>query len=125
MNKLNICIIGLGGVGGYFGGKLAHRFSSSSDPSVNVFFVARGKHLAAIKENGLIVKSPEFGRITCKPTLATDRISELPPIDFLLEERDLKARFRRGGGRTKGPRKRTPEDDRRFEPSLEKVFFEK
>jgi uncharacterized protein YaiI (UPF0178 family) len=46
-------------------------------------------------------------------------------MDFLLEERDLKAKFRRGGGRTKGPRKRTSEDDRRFEASLEKVFLEK
>ena len=46
-------------------------------------------------------------------------------MDFLLEERDLKAKFRRGGGRTKGPRKRTSEDDRRFEVSLEKVFLRK
>ena len=44
-------------------------------------------------------------------------------MDFLLEERDLKAKFRRGGGRMKGPRKRTSEDDRRFEVSLEKVFL--
>ncbi len=44
-------------------------------------------------------------------------------MDFLLEERDLKARFRRGGGRTKGPRKRTSEEDRRFEHSLEKFFL--
>lgn len=84
MNKRNICVIGVGGVGGYFGGKLAHAFSSNSDASVNVFFVARGKHLGAIRKNGLIVKSPEFGAITCKPTLATERISELPPIDFFL-----------------------------------------
>jgi uncharacterized protein len=46
-------------------------------------------------------------------------------MDFLLEERDLKAKFRRGGGRTKGPKKRTSEDDRRFEISLEKVFLQK
>ena len=46
-------------------------------------------------------------------------------MDFLLEERDLKAKFRRGGGRTKGPRKRTSEEDRRFEVSLEKVFLRK
>ncbi len=44
-------------------------------------------------------------------------------IDFLLEERDVKARFRRSGGRTKGPKKRTPEDDRRFEACLEKILF--
>ncbi len=46
-------------------------------------------------------------------------------IDFLLEERELKAKFRRRGGRTKGPRKRTLEDDRRFETSLEKVLLRK
>jgi uncharacterized protein YaiI (UPF0178 family) len=46
-------------------------------------------------------------------------------MDFLLEERELKAKFRRGGGRTKGPRKRTLEDDRRFEASFEKVFLRK
>jgi 2-dehydropantoate 2-reductase len=84
MNKLNVCVIGVGGVGGYFGGKLAHALSSNSDFSVNVFFLARGEHLEAIRKNGLIVKSPEFGTITCKPTLATERISELPQIDFFL-----------------------------------------
>lgn len=84
MNKLNVCVIGVGGVGGYFGGKLAHAVSSNSDFCVNVFFLARGKHLEAIKKHGLIVKSPEFGTITCKPALVTDRISELPQIDFFL-----------------------------------------
>ncbi len=84
MNKLNICVMGVGGVGGYFGGKLAHTFPSNSDSSVDIFFVARGKHLGVIKENGLIVKSPEFGSITCKPTFATERISELPQMDIFL-----------------------------------------
>ncbi|NLL21995.1 MAG: DUF188 domain-containing protein, partial [Firmicutes bacterium] len=35
-------------------------------------------------------------------------------IDFLLEERELKAKYRRSGGRTKGPKKRTGDNDRRF-----------
>jgi len=39
-------------------------------------------------------------------------------VAFLLEEREVKSRFRRGGGRTKGPRKRTVEDDRQLEISL-------
>jgi hypothetical protein len=43
-------------------------------------------------------------------------------IEFLLEEREIKNRFRRGGGRTKGPRKRTAEDDRRFEACLERAL---
>ena len=82
--KLNVCVIGVGGVGGYFGGKLAHTFSPNLDFSVNIFFVARGKHLEVIKKNGLILKSPEFGRLTCKPRLAMERISDLPEIDVFL-----------------------------------------
>lgn len=39
-------------------------------------------------------------------------------IDFLLEERSLKAKYRRAGGRTKGPSVRTGEDDQKFEKSL-------
>ncbi len=35
-------------------------------------------------------------------------------IDSALAEREIKAKFRRSGGRTKGPSKRTAEDDRRF-----------
>ena len=84
MGKLNVCVIGVGGVGGYFGGKLAHTFSSNPDFSVNIFFVARGKHLEVIKKNGLILKSPEFGSITCRPMLATERINDLPEIDVFL-----------------------------------------
>ena len=40
-------------------------------------------------------------------------------IEFLLEERDLKAKYRRSGGRTRGPKKRTGENDRRFQAGLE------
>jgi len=46
-------------------------------------------------------------------------------IGFLLEEREAKAKFRRGGGRTKGPKKRKLEDDRRFEFCLEKILLRK
>ncbi|WP_371374936.1 DUF188 domain-containing protein [Sporomusa aerivorans] len=43
-------------------------------------------------------------------------------IGFLLEEREAKAKFRRGGGRTKGPAKRTPDDDKRFTAGLERIL---
>jgi len=46
-------------------------------------------------------------------------------IEFLLEEREVKAKFRRGGGRTKGPKKRTLENDRRFEFCLEQILLRK
>ncbi len=40
-------------------------------------------------------------------------------IDFMLEERHLKAKIRKGGGRTKGPSPREKEDDERFKKNLE------
>jgi uncharacterized protein len=46
------------------------------------------------------------------------RIFHEDTIEFLLEEREIKARFRRGGGRTRGPKKRTIEDDMKFKKSL-------
>ena len=46
-------------------------------------------------------------------------------IGFLLEEREVKAKFRREGGRTKGPKKRQLEDDRRFEIRLEQILLRK
>lgn len=46
-------------------------------------------------------------------------------IDFLLEERELKAKFRRGGGRTKGPSKRTRQDDQHFTAAIERILGER
>ena len=45
-------------------------------------------------------------------------------IDSLLEERELKARFRRSGGRTRGPKKRVPQEDIRFEETLCSILQE-
>ncbi|AFM01000.1 MULTISPECIES: DUF188 domain-containing protein [Desulfitobacterium] len=39
-------------------------------------------------------------------------------IANLLEERELKAKYRRSGGRTKGPAKRSPVEDQVFEETL-------
>ncbi|MHB1421073.1 MAG: YaiI/YqxD family protein [Bacillota bacterium] len=44
-------------------------------------------------------------------------------IEFLLEERETKAKVRRHGGKTKGPKKRTAEDDRRFEEGLKRLVL--
>jgi 2-dehydropantoate 2-reductase len=73
----NIGIIGTGGVGGYFGGKI------SQNPEVHVYFIARGRHLKAIQEKGLIL-STEQDEFICRPTLATDRFTDLPVLDLAL-----------------------------------------
>ena len=49
--KLKISVIGIGGVGGYVGGKLAAQFENSAD--VEIGLVARGANERAIKANGL------------------------------------------------------------------------
>jgi 2-dehydropantoate 2-reductase len=51
-------IIGAGGVGGYFGGKLCRL--QTSDSGINISFVARGEHLRAIQESGLLLNSQRF-----------------------------------------------------------------
>ena len=43
-------------------------------------------------------------------------------MDFMLEEREMKAKFRRSGGRTRGPKKRAPEDDMRFKRAIERIL---
>jgi len=44
-------------------------------------------------------------------------------IDNMLEERELKAKYRRSGGRTKGPKKRTTADDSNFAAGLECIIM--
>lgn len=46
---------------------------------------------------------------------ASGRVFSELQIDFLLEEREIKAKQRRAGGKTKGPKKRKAEDDSAFE----------
>ncbi len=43
-------------------------------------------------------------------------------IEFLMEEREIKAKLRRSGARTKGPSKRTTKDDQYFEAGLKKLL---
>ena len=84
-NKLkNICVCGIGGVGGYFGGKLALAMNKGLLKNKNIYFMARGKHLEEIKKNGLILNTAEKDGLICKPTMITDDLSELPDIDIYM-----------------------------------------
>lgn len=88
----SIAVIGLGGVGGYFGGKLCRLLAD--DRTLHIAFVARGEHLHAIQTNGLQLSSEADGELVCRPTLATDDLASLPPLDLCLvcvKEFDLPA----------------------------------
>ncbi|HEY3052152.1 MAG TPA: 2-dehydropantoate 2-reductase N-terminal domain-containing protein, partial [Thermoanaerobaculia bacterium] len=63
-----IAVVGAGGVGGYFGGKLAAA-------GVDVVFVARGRTLEALRSRGLRVESID-GNFTVERVRATDRLTE-------------------------------------------------
>ena len=73
---MRIVVMGTGGTGGYFGAKLARA-------GEDVTFVARGKHLAAIRERGLKVQSALEGEWTVRAP-AVDRLDGLPPADLVL-----------------------------------------
>jgi 2-dehydropantoate 2-reductase len=79
-----ICIYGVGGVGGYFGGLLANKISEQHDKEREIYFVGRGAHLQEIKKNGLILNTAEKTGLVCKPTLAVERFDELPAVDLVL-----------------------------------------
>ncbi|HET58208.1 MAG TPA: 2-dehydropantoate 2-reductase [Deltaproteobacteria bacterium] len=75
-------IVGIGGVGGYFGGKLAKAYGFSPDHSV--VFVARGEHLRKIREEGLAVSTKDEGNWIARPDLVTDRPADAGQVDIVL-----------------------------------------
>ena len=72
---MRVVILGTGAVGGYYGGQLAR-----SGHEVTCF--ARGANLAALRDRGLEIQTPEgTQRVGVR---ATDRVDELPPADFAI-----------------------------------------
>lgn len=79
--KTKIVIVGLGGVGGYYGGLLAKKYAN--DPGIEICFVARGEHLKKVQQNGLTVIT-ESETFVIRPTLATDNIQEIGIADYVI-----------------------------------------
>jgi 2-dehydropantoate 2-reductase len=75
---VKIAVMGAGGVGGYFGGRLAQG-------GHDIHFVGRGPHLAAIRANGLRVRSVR-GDFSLPPerTPATDDPASIGPCEVVL-----------------------------------------
>jgi 2-dehydropantoate 2-reductase len=77
-----VCIFGVGGLGGYYGGEIANIFSRAGNDR-ELYFVARGKHLDAIQKVGLVLKTPD-GELVCRPDKAVEDFAELPQADLIL-----------------------------------------
>ena len=69
-------MFGSGGVGGYFGGRLAAA-------GAEVTFVARGSHLDAMRQHGLRIESPK-GDLTLPSVNATDDVRAIGAVDVVL-----------------------------------------
>ncbi len=73
---MRIAVMGSGGVGGYYGARLA-------EGGAEVAFIARGAHLEAIRDRGLRVES-QLGDVLVEPARATDDPAEIGPVDIVL-----------------------------------------
>jgi 2-dehydropantoate 2-reductase len=76
MERLTFAVFGTGAVGGYFGGRLA-------EAGHDVRFIARGRHLAAIREHGLRVSSVD-GDFLIRPARVADDPAAIGQVDVVL-----------------------------------------
>ncbi|MEP7069053.1 MAG: 2-dehydropantoate 2-reductase, partial [Usitatibacter sp.] len=74
---MKIAMMGSGGVGGFFGGRLANA-------GYDVSFIARGAHLTAMRERGLTIENAAQGDIHVPKVHATDDPASLGPIDLVI-----------------------------------------
>ena len=74
---MKIAIMGSGGVGGFYGGRLANA-------GCDVHFVARGAHLAALREHGLTIENKEQGDIHVARVNATDDPASIGTADVVI-----------------------------------------
>lgn len=75
-------IVGLGGVGGFFGGLLAGRYAT--DPENEVIFVCRGSHGKVIRDEGLKVITAEGDSFSVKPDLVATDLSDVGTADLII-----------------------------------------
>jgi 2-dehydropantoate 2-reductase len=73
---MKFAILGSGAVGGYYGARLARA-------GHDVTFVARGAHLAAIRERGLQIRSPALGDFTVRARAEEDT-TRIGPVDVVI-----------------------------------------
>src|SRR3990170_8363804 len=73
---MKFAILGSGAVGGYCGARLARA-------GHDVTFIARGRHLEAIRERGLQIRSPVLGDFTVRARAEEDTRT-IGPVDVVI-----------------------------------------
>ena len=74
---MKIAMMGSGGVGGFFGGRLAKA-------GYDVTFVARGAHLEAMRANGLTIENEPQGNLHIPHVKATADPASIGPVDLVI-----------------------------------------
>lgn len=74
---MKIAVMGSGGVGGFYGGRLAHA-------GYDISFVARGSHMAAMREHGLTIENEPQGDIHIPRVQVTDDPATIGVADLVL-----------------------------------------
>ena len=74
---MRIAMMGSGGVGGFFGGRLARA-------GHDVTFIARGEHLRAMREKGLLIESEAQGDIALPRVNAIEDPASIGPVDVVI-----------------------------------------
>src|SRR3546814_12175214 len=73
----DVCSSDLGGVGGFYGAKLA-------EAGHDVVLIARGRHLEAIREHGLSIENLSDGRVSRSAVAVTDDPASIGRADLIL-----------------------------------------
>ncbi len=74
---MKIAVMGSGGLGGLYGGRLAHA-------GYDVTFIARGAHMSAMKEQGLLIENDEQGEVRIARPNVTDDPAAVGVADYVL-----------------------------------------
>jgi 2-dehydropantoate 2-reductase len=74
---MKIAVMGSGGLGGLYGGRLAHA-------GYDVTFIARGAHMSAMKEQGLLIENDEQGEVRIARPNVTDDPAVVGVADYVL-----------------------------------------
>jgi 2-dehydropantoate 2-reductase len=74
---MKIAMMGSGGVGGFFGGRMAKA-------GYDVTFIARGSHLKAMREGGLAIENEAQGNIHVPEVKVAERPEEVGPVDLVI-----------------------------------------
>jgi 2-dehydropantoate 2-reductase len=79
--KKRIAVLGIGGVGGYFGGYLARHYKKSG--TIEIIFIARGDNKTILKSKGVYLQTPEENFVAY-PKLTSSDPSEIGTVDYLI-----------------------------------------